>query len=231
MGIFGFLIASMPSQFISDPNVRQVNYPDTWDSSSMLYIAQSYNYTTLGNSTDLDFDLGGRTQNLLGSYSEALEVNTTYLYHVTYSWIFFRQLEPCEWYTQEGLLINASHPNVIFWQEIDAMYNQSDSPMFKAIFTDYSMYVIFEYNTTAYTTYEEAFHAGELSFWCGLQFDQTNTSYNAWDIIALLLFFSMPDIHPAINALIAIPLWIVIVYVSFIIILRVVGAIFGGGGA
>ncbi len=64
-----------------------------------------------------------------------------------------------------------------------------------------------------------------------IEFDQVNTSANAWSIMSQILVFDLPEVNSIINILISVPIWIGIAYLSFIIILRVVGAIFGGGGA
>jgi len=65
----------------------------------------------------------------------------------------------------------------------------------------------------------------------GINFDQTGTGYNAWDLIGMLLFFQLPDVHWIINILLALPFWVPVAYLTFIFILRAIGAIFGGGGA
>ena len=41
----------------------------------------------------------------------------------------------------------------------------------------------------------------------GMGYSQNPSTVSAWNILAQLLFFQMPDVHPAVNALIAIPLW------------------------
>lgn len=231
MGIFTLLLSLMPSQFYDETaqaGLVNVTVPESWTSTELLYLAETYN-TTLGNATETDFDLGGRSFNLDGGVNTDLNVNTTMLFEFWYDWIFFRTEVPCRWKNHLGQLVNSSHENVLWWEEIDAQYSQDER--FIAEWDDYQMYVTFSFDNSTYDSFEEAFYWGELGFWVGIQFDQINTSYNAWDIIGMLLFFSLPNVHPVINALIAIPIWIVIVYVSFILVLRVIGAVFGGGGA
>jgi len=91
--------------------------------------------------------------------------------------------------------------------------------------------VYFGYNETIYDSPIDAWDCHGLSILIGINFDQTSTGYNAWDLIGMLLFFQLPQVHWIVNILIAIPMWIAIAYLTFIFILRAIGAIFGGGGA
>ena len=90
-------------------------------------------------------------------------------------------------------------------------------------------YVFFAFNETTYATPQDAWEQSELHEFWGMNFDQAKTGYAAWDLIAMLLFFNLPTVHFLINALLAVPLWIAIAYLSYILILRAIGAVFGGG--
>jgi len=50
-------------------------------------------------------------------------------------------------------------------------------------------------------------------------------------MIGMLFTASLPDVDPSLNYIIAIPLWICCSYLIFIFVLRIIGAVFGGGGA
>ena len=90
-------------------------------------------------------------------------------------------------------------------------------------------YVFFAFNETTYSSPQDAWEQSELHVLWAINFDQANTGYSAWDLIAMLLFFNLPTVHFLINALIAIPLWIAIVYITVIMMMRAIGAVFGGG--
>ena len=89
--------------------------------------------------------------------------------------------------------------------------------------------VILNFNDTLYSTPSDAWDSDELYVFTGIHFDQTQTTFNVWEIIGMLLFFGLPDVHFLINAVISIPLWCCIAYLSYILILRTIGALFGGG--
>jgi hypothetical protein len=67
----------------------------------------------------------------------------------------------------------------------------------------------------------------------GINFDQTRTTYDAWGLIEAILFFNLPSVlegTPAfIGYILSIIVWIPIIYVTFILLLRSIGALFGGG--
>ena len=89
--------------------------------------------------------------------------------------------------------------------------------------------VLFSYNQTLYSDVIDAWDNDAVYVLCGIHFDQAQTGYNAWDIIAQVLFFQMPDVHWFINALLAVPFWLGVAYIAFILALRAIGAVFGGG--
>lgn len=90
------------------------------------------------------------------------------------------------------------------------------------------------YDATEYNSTTEAFDDTGLGFIFGIEWDQKGTSYDAWSLITGVLFFSLPGDLGAniwVYALISVPLWMAALYMAFIFVLRILGAIFGGGGA
>jgi len=85
------------------------------------------------------------------------------------------------------------------------------------------------YNTSLYSTLTEAWDAKDLHVLFGINWEQRGTTWDAWSLIANIWFFRGLDVNPYVNALIAIPIWIAIAYLSFILVLRALGAFFGGG--
>jgi len=113
--------------------------------------------------------------------------------------------------------------------ELDADYSLNGDLSYTISCSHFSASGFFGFNETLYSSPSEAWTNGELVFLIGVNFDQVGTSYNAWDLIAKLMFFQLPNIHPIVNALIAIPLWVATAYLAYILILRAIGALFGGG--
>jgi hypothetical protein len=99
--------------------------------------------------------------------------------------------------------------------------------------------IIFNYNVTAFD-YPTAAYEGTgaedricgLSMSIGQDFSERMTQMNAWTLITGFLFFQLiPDLPVIISLLIEAPMWIAEAYLLFIFALRVIGAVFGGGGA
>lgn len=232
IGIFAFIIVLMPQPLLpsSERDVASVSYPDGWESHDLLYIAESYN-TTVTNSTDIQFEFGGRSMRLTGSYSA--NGHSVILYEYWFEWLVMYRLEPCDWLDSTGYYYDANFQNALLMESLDnSSYTQDER--FIGRWTEHSqfkVYIIFSFDTGTYSGWEDAMSKGGLSIWLGIQFDQVNTSYNAWDIVGMILFFRMPDIDPILNAILAVPFWVAVAYVSFILVLRAIGSVFGGGGA
>jgi hypothetical protein len=67
----------------------------------------------------------------------------------------------------------------------------------------------------------------------GINFNQERTTYDAWGLVVAILFFNLPGLltgTPAfIGYLLSIIAWIPMIYVAYILLLRSIGALFGGG--
>jgi len=93
---------------------------------------------------------------------------------------------------------------------------------------DFQCRAYFGFNDTKYSSPTEAWDNYELDILIGMKFDQVNTSINAWSLISMLLFFQLPEVHWIINALIAIPIWITVAYLIYVLIIKIIPFIAGG---
>jgi hypothetical protein len=98
--------------------------------------------------------------------------------------------------------------------------------------------VVFEYNITLHPYPTHAYEGIGSGNVCGLtmaigqDFSERATQMNAWTLITGFLFFQLiPDLPVVLSLLIEAPIWIAEAYLLFIFALRVIGAVFGGGGA
>lgn len=90
------------------------------------------------------------------------------------------------------------------------------------------------YDTTTYDTFDAALKANDASIIFNVDWSDRNTSMNALQLVGMVLTASLPNIHPVLNGLFAVFGWGLVAastYLAFIFVLRIVGAIFGGGGA
>lgn len=99
-----------------------------------------------------------------------------------------------------------------------------------------SIHIQFSYNGSAYDyptqAYEQSVAGNGLHMSIGIDFNERYSQINAWTLIlSILSFQTIPDLEPTMSILISSPIWICEGYLAFIFALRIIGAVFGGGGA
>lgn len=105
----------------------------------------------------------------------------------------------------------------VFWEHFDPNTNVSS---FEATCPHGTIYYIhLSYNQTAYASFEEAWESGTLYCLIGLGVEDAVAKINAWNIVGQLLTFQLPDVHPVLNLLIAIPIYACIAYLAYRLIL------------
>jgi len=133
-----------------------------------------------------------------------------------------------EWINDDGITRGTTLTN----GEIDLDWNtQNNLSSYILKCAHFYMMADVGYNTTLYSNSKDAWDNHDLHVLFGIEWSQRGTTWDAWSLMANLLFFQLPEINIFINALIAIPIWVCVGYLSFIFVLRTLGAIFGGGGA
>jgi len=239
LGILILLINYIPPQFyVESYEGRTVVVPDEFGAENMIAIA--YNWTlTLDDSGSLQYyplspplngwfyyyiiqDIGGH--NLALFDRQASRELVVYHYWSGQQISLIHRFDWANMETGENRGVSLTD------SEIDVDYNQESMKYrLTCAQNDLRLVALFAFNETLYSLPSDAWDANALKVLIGVEFDQVLTTMNAWGLIGMLLFFQLPGIHPIINAIIALPLWICIAYISFILILRTIGAIFGGG--
>jgi len=218
---FALLVAFMPSEFLEgDPQYRYASTPDYFEAIDVQDFAQTF------------------TQNITSSpYQDYWGLDEGFGHN-----FYFHAV----WYpaTSEGLMQNRHY--FLFWG-IGHGHHQmnwigSDGYDYGGVLTDaeaennyedgaseftlqcshVNMHTWVVYDTTSYSSIAEAWEANDLSVVFAIDFEELGTGMNAWNLIGALLFFQLPDVHPTINAFIAIPLWCLIGYCIFAFILAVI---------
>lgn len=144
------------------------------------------------------------------------------------------------WYEWGGLVrenrdVLPKYPqNPIFsppWMcESDFFYsdNLDDSGNFSRIlmYDDAFNYVMFvTYDESTYSSLSDAFTNGELTLSLGMGWEYESSVMSGWDLISRLLVFQAPNIHPIVNAIIAIPIIATVSIVIFGIAISIVKAL------
>ena len=224
LGIITILISTVPNEFmIHAQNYRSISVPEYFESVDITYFAATKNFTLDPNKATgeiygwyyIDFSLGGHDFTIEWKYPEGIMLK-----HVEKWWIFVTGRHNMNWYEKRqgsnlGTKLKSEHLTTYYDE------NRKDA-QFIVRCEHTQLSVFFAYNTTKYSDILEAWENNELAVLFGINFDQVNTSYNAWNLVAQILFFQNPDIHPAINALIAIPIWATIAITVYILILKAI---------
>jgi len=131
-------------------------------------------------------------------------------------WIFYTYIGDMTWITTSGKEMGTS----LEAADVET-YWDTDTNTTKFYLKDDAVSIVcyFSYNTTLYNNVTHAWSNDALEWLTGIDFDQTNTTFSAWGLIGMLLFFQLPDIHPALNMLLALPCWICIAYLVYRLIL------------
>jgi hypothetical protein len=88
-----------------------------------------------------------------------------------------------------------------------------------------TMHASVAYNSSLYDNATHAFQNDALTCVFGIDWDEMGTGMNAYSLISQIMTFQRPEIHPALNSLVAIPLWALIGFLVVIIILAIVEAL------
>lgn len=87
------------------------------------------------------------------------------------------------------------------------------------------------FNVTEYDTPSDALADEGLSILINQNFSDRDTSINLVAFISGLFLFSIPGVDPTVCAIISFALDSALAYIVFIFVLRIIGSVFGGGGA
>lgn len=223
------LIVWIPSDFYAAAKQRTIEPPDYFEASDVVHM----NYTYMINITSNDFsDWWGKQEFGHDMYFRAYKVGSKYYMWNEHGYTFFGVYtggHKQDWINDEGL---PSHNQYHELSE-DAIEEDWDDEKNLASYTvkckHFYMKADIAYNTTLYSNVHDAWAAHDLHLLFGIDWDQRGTTWDAWSLIAGVLFFKLPAINVYVNALIAIPLWIAVGYIAFILVLRTLGALFGGG--
>lgn len=236
LGVVVILMSTIPTEFLIDhEDYYTVTVPEYFEPMEIYNFVSSwtgtvdnetYSNTWLGTSyfvQDLDDgggDFGGWELEFWSDYDD----DTLFFLHVE-TWFIFSFRHPLEWLREDQYSLG----DYISATELNATYQTYDRLEFVSSCEHFQVFAFFDFNQTTYDDPLDAWEQDELYIFVGMQYDQTDTTYSAWEIIAMLLTFKLPNIQPLINMIIAIPIWISIAYLIFILILRAIGGIFGGG--
>ena len=241
------LLGWIPYEYMTLAEYRTIEVPEYFDAVDLQMFSEMYNatfdyshgysYPYLYNAwRSFDKTLGGwdlrfHYENSSGKFLFAIE-------HLEKWFIFGTGGHGQVFYDQNGASIS---PVGYYGGSTDSPYYSEDTLTtywdsarnlvnLKSKCDHFSLFVYISYDASSYSSISEAANTGGLAILVGINFDQVNTSYNSWDLISRIIFLNIPvEVPLYLRLLIAIPIWIAVAYIAVIMIMRAIGAIFGGG--
>lgn len=233
LGIFALFINLVPAEFFTaSQSNKLVGIPEDLVQAYDIYSFAETQYTYLNSShpvwwinTDYRYwsiDIGGWDIDFYFKNPNVSAPSYCWLVHIWTEWYIWPSDHYLTLYDMNAISLGET-------LSIDEF--EGEAPFsFRAKCDHTTYYMSLSYNTTLYSSFEDAWNHEGVAAFAGVNFDDVNTSYNAFDLIAGLLFFAWPAETPIIiRAFLSIPIWACVSYLIFIFILRAIGAVFGGG--
>lgn len=233
---FSFLLSIMPSQFF---------IPDTYDAREVpesyggLDLGVGYAYTHIVNITTSDFVVSPQ---YLGQREYGFSLGGT-------DWVMFVD------HGFDNLRFGSKNKFLgLFWTDTTYFSFKFDNTLDRGNILNYAEmnqdYLAAEgwisyrmvnpadpskgcemhlgFNTTLYASPEEALTGEGLTAVIGIGFNDAYTVISAWQLIASIMTFSAPNIHPVINAPLAFTLWFLFVLGFSLVFARFIPTLTGG---
>lgn len=222
---FVILVGAIPPEFLyASPDYRQVEPPEYFEAIDITAYAQTYNDTVpppdpVPPYDSVDWSLGGYDWSLIcvDSSPDFIQIGKReywWIFQIGVTWFHFRNSEGID----RGEQLTSAELDSDYDEESETTKYSCSSPIWQNVQFD----LYFGFNTTTYEAPSEALSGNELYFLQGMGIEAISTTINAWNLIGMLLFFQMPEVHPILNALIAIPIWVCIGYLIYVLILKAI---------
>lgn len=218
LAIFAFLISIMPAQFlVSGSNYRQINVPTYFESIDLQTFASYYlinitsdSYQKFWGKSEFGHDMNFRAEKL-ATY------NMLWNEHGYTLWGFWTGGHKQKWINENG----TERGDLLTTSEID-LDSDNGTAKYTVECSHFQMKAWVGYDPTLYNSSKNAWDAHNMSVLFAIDFDERGSTLNAWNLLALLLFFQLPNVNPIINMLIAIPVWVCFAVLTFIVIIEII---------
>lgn len=211
LGFFSVLIAGLPNIFYAHQNdfdstiYTQISVPDKWDTSAIgqgEVLSQDYRNVTAETYYTTPFYLTKATTNdtTIRLFWSPLDIDNLYFEH-RHIFLFF-----IPYYVNMN-----PHPitKTQILQDFDSLTNVTSITL-RCKDGDFQCLLQISFLYPTYQNMTDALNAGHIEVWLGIRASDTQTEahYDAWTLFGQLLSFQAPHIHPLLNAIIAIPIWV-----------------------
>lgn len=231
--LVGWMVTESPTLFLgADPGSSS-----TAEGSTSPLSLMAWNETYILNLTNnmpppFQFEIGGWKVIAQKYAAPGLSIETYDSW-----WIFIWNLDPFRWY-KDGVEVSISGHTIAYGDMFFIQPSQLDSDFttegasglkYAIKNTRTQMDVFFVFNITTYAKPSDAYSANDITLIFNIDFNNRHTSINALGFVSGLFTFSIPGVPIYINAIIWLMLFPPLAYLVFIIVLKIIGAIFGGG--
>jgi len=229
--IVSMMVTESPEMFGGQTTGSSTIY--TSGVSPMELLAWNSTYTLQLTSLNgyWEFTYGGRN---IAFGTQALAQH--YLYSETYDkfWIFYYNIELFKWYDKNNnplqmWTINAGIGVPLSQLNADYASGNLSALIYTLKNSKTSYQASFGFNTTTYATPDDALVAGQLCMTVNQGWEPSGSSFSALGFISGLFLFSLPGVPVVVNALLWLMIFPALFYLAFIFVLKMLGAIFGGG--
>lgn len=235
VAIFALLVTlgvqSMPLAFSESEAMTYYDMPEYFDAQQIEDLAQYYNITAdnggayYSEAWGIDQSFGHNFLFEASTVGGEVKISTQ---HYEVFVIFPINHHYLQWISRDanqtdfGDFVTETEIDSIREFDIDSLYYVSS---FKLKCDHLTMTADIGYNSTLYLNSTSAFAADALTVVFAISWDELGTGLNAYTLISQIMTFQRPDIHPALNSLIAIPLWAMIGFLIVVIILAIIEAL------
>lgn len=222
LSTFAILVSIMPAGFVlgSNPDYRKVDVPSYFEAIDISTYADTYVFNI---TDDVFYKEWGKTEFGHDMFFRAYRPPTWYEYWFAnwhcHPFLFFYGwgAHKMEWINQNGISRGYTIHDTDISQDMT-----NGTAQYTVKCSHFEMMAWIGYDTAVYSSLTDAWDNDELCFMFAIDWDEKGTGMNAWNLISMLLFFQLPNIHWTINALIAIPMWLMIGYCIFAFVMAVI---------
>lgn len=231
MGTFALIISQMPIQLADPLTKRQVRPTEDWLVADLVNYYEIWGenlntsvykyHDTLSHTYTRDIDIGEHDIDIV--WSEPNYTNPIGIDHeirlIHWYAIFF--LFPATHHKMEFNNVDGT-PRGVFLEmtEVDQDFDSDiNASRYSVECNHFSIEVYVGYNLTLYSDATDAFDHDGINVFSGIGFEDVGTSFNAWSLLNPILFFQTPSTFNVMNAVVAIPIWLSIIYISITVIL------------
>lgn len=215
LGFFAILTNGIPSVFIYGGDRQELVYED-WEAGRlfMANITQYANVTVARGSVATIYQADWLPAD---NYGVDLRIewfgappNYNYTNWERWWWVIY----PIWWDYVEIFPYPLTNTTILQYVDSD---DQNLTDTFIMHDEGYSYYVNVGFNSTEYGNWTAVFAdpTAEFQAYVAMGYQENPSAISAWNIVGRLLFFQVPEIHVAVNAIIALPIYAAIGYLAY----------------